>query len=286
MKRLLNIVVLLVCVSSLMGQTSYNDSLQLKNEVTQVADTSRTMRVGKNQIVVSSKEEQKEINIYFSEKNRHKDSNKPFSGHLFGVDLGFNNYLNKDNSTVLPSEYRFLDVNSGRSLGITIHVTQKSFQLDKKGNVGFVAGLGLEFNNYRFAGNYKLVEDAHGNIASQRIFDDVEKNKFTTLYLTVPLLFELQGFRNISGDVGYLSVGLVGGVRLSSHTKTVYSNGEKDKDHGAYNLNDFRYGLMFRTGYKIVNLFGVYYPTPLFKKSGDPELYPFCVGFSFLPDWM
>ena len=131
MKRLLNIVVLLVCVSSLMGQTSYNDSLQLKNEVTQVADTSRTMRVGKNQIVVSNKDEQKEINIYFSEKNRHKDSNKPFSGHLFGVDLGFNNYMNKDNSTVLPSEYRFLNVNSGRSLGVTIHVTQKSFQLDR-----------------------------------------------------------------------------------------------------------------------------------------------------------
>lgn len=254
--------------------------------ITTVSDSGRVIRIGKKQIAISEKGNEQQVDIFLSDHDKKYRSNKDFSGHLFGVDLGFNNYMNSDFSTALPDDYRFLDLNSSRSMGVTVHVAQESFRLNRKGNIGIVTGLGFEYHNYRLDNNSRLVKNAQGNISFEPITEDVDKNKLTTLYLTIPLLLEFQGLSHNVNDPVYVSMGLVGGLRLSSHTKIVYGDGDKVKDWGSFNLNDLRYGVMVRAGYKAINLFGVYYPTPLFKKTGDPELHPFCIGFAFLPSWM
>ena len=76
---------------------------------------------------------------------------------------------------------------------------------------------------------------------------------------------------------------------MKSLTKVVYNDGgskDKQKWKDNYNLQDFRYGVTARAGYKFINLYFTYYLNPMFKNSNNPELYTTSIGFSFLPDWM
>lgn len=284
MKRIIFQLIMMVVPMVVVAQDIVN--IPGTEIVTIVSDTGRVIRIGKKQIAITEKGNEQQVDIFLSGKDEKHHSGKDFKGHLFGVDLGFNNYMNSDFSTALPDNYRFLNMNASRSMGVTVHVAQESFRLNRKGNIGVVTGVGFEYHNYRLDNNNRLIKNAEGNISFEPIAEDVDKNKLTTLYLTIPLLFEFQGFSKYGDDPAYFSAGLVGGLRLSSHTKIVYGDGDKVKDWGSFNLNDLRYGVMVRAGYKSINLFGVYYPTPLFKKTGDPELHPFCVGFAFLPTWM
>jgi hypothetical protein len=49
-----------------------------------------------------------------------------------------------------------------------------------------------------------------------------------------------------------------------------------------YSLQDFKYGLMFRTGYRWINVFVTYDITPLFKENKGPELTPLTFGFTLM----
>ena len=284
-KFLLHILILATLPVVGFAQDANNESRVPQVIVISENDTNRVVRIGKNKVDISETEDGNEVNIYLGGKNREKKSND-FTGHLFGVDLGYNSYLTSLHSTALPESQRFMNINGSRSVGVTIHVIQESIRLNRKGNIGLVTGVGIEYNNYRFDSNYRLVKTETGNIGYEMIDGSVEKNKLTTCYLTVPLLLEVQGLSRYTGHPAYIAAGVVGGLRLSSHTKIVYGDSQKEKERGAFNLNDFRYGLMLRTGYKSISLFGVYYPVALFKKSGDPELYPFCIGVALLPKWM
>ena len=218
---------------------------------------------------------------------RKKKDVRGFDGHYWGVDLGFNNYLNKDGDLSLADEYDYLSLNTGKSVEVSINILEQNIPLSRKGNVGFVTGLGFTYNNYRFDNPITLIKDAQGQLTYRDIEGDLNKTKFTSLYATVPFLFELQ-FSQKRRDGFYISAGPIAGYRLSSHTKVVTEeNGKKskDKDRGGFNLNDFRYGAQARIGYRAINLYGTYYLSPLFDKNKAPELYPISIGFSIYPEW-
>jgi hypothetical protein len=251
------------------------------------SDTTRIISLHKKNIQIIENNNEKTIeftNKDICDKKRNK--NPQFKGHLFGIDVGFNNYMTSDHKTSMPVAYRFMELNSSKSIGTTIHVVQESFNISKNGSLGLVTGIGIEFNNYRFDSQYLLSKSELGQITYTIASDKIEKNKLTSVYATIPLLLEFQAPRLPNKNPFYISGGIVGGVRVKSYTKVVYSNGDKDKNRGNFNLQDFRYGFMGRIGYRFINLYSVYYPVALFKKSADPELYPFSIGFSFYPDWM
>jgi hypothetical protein len=82
----------------------------------------------------------------------------------------------------------------------------------------------------------------------------------------------------------YVSGGVVGGVRLQTHTKLVFDDGngeEKKKKRGDMGLPTFRYGFMAKAGYGDFSLYATYYPEPMFKSGEGPEIYPFSVGVMF-----
>ncbi len=216
--------------------------------------------------------------------NRRKNK-KRFHGHYFGIDLGFNNYLNSDYELSLPDGYDYLSLNSAKSVEVSVNLLQQDIHLGS--TVGFYTGLGFDFNNYRYDQPILPIKDENDNLSYQTFEYDVRKSKLTTLYLTVPIMFELQ-FSKRRNDAFYMAIGGVGGYRIASHTKVVTSEeGKKvkDKNHGDFCLNDFRYGAQLRFGFKSINLFGTYYFSPLFDTDSGPELYPVSIGFSLYPDW-
>ncbi|UCG28719.1 MAG: PorT family protein [Bacteroidales bacterium] len=210
-----------------------------------------------------------------------------FYGHWAGFELGLNNFATKNFSLDIPEENRFMELNTGKSWNFNINFLEYGLGLGTD-KVGLVTGLGVEFNNYRFDNPLSIMKD-NGFIVpdSSYVLDpevaSVEKSKFHTAYLTLPLLLEFQVPAGKRDHRFHFSAGAIGGVKLWSYTKMVYKdldgNKMKDKEKGNdYNLSPFRYGVTARIGYRALNVYANYNLTPLFEKRDDPELYPFSIG--------
>lgn len=225
---------------------------------------------GNNRVTQEEKED-KEISRYKFRKG--------FRGHWSGIELGFNNYLNGNSSTVMPADIYYMTLNSGKSMNFNFNFVQQSIGFTK--HFGIVTGLGLNWNNYRFDGNNNIRKNDLGVIIADSIENPLEKSKFTTLYLTLPLMLEVQ----IPADNHHvnLAAGFIGAIKLGSHTKMIFENGDKIKSHNDLSLNLLRYGATARIGYGNLQIFGTYYLTPLFqtgKGPGGHVLHPFEIGLA------
>ncbi len=209
---------------------------------------------------------------------------KRFRPHYAGLEIGLNNYVTSDNSMVLPPEYAYMDLNTGKSWNWNINIIDYGFGLGTD-KVGIVTGLGFEFINYNFDGQNSIRKDPNTREIVEYVpayAGNITKSKFNMTYMTAPLLLEFQipaPHKRI-----YISAGVVGGLKLWSNTKIKYTvSGEKSKEKakGDYNLSPLRWGLTARVGYRALGFYATYYMTPLFKPGTGPELYPFNIGFAF-----
>jgi hypothetical protein len=204
-----------------------------------------------------------------------------FHGNWSGVEFGFNNYLAADKSLVLPDNIYYMSLHSGKSSNFNINFVQLSLGFTR--HFGIITGLGLNWNNYRFDGNNNIVKGANGIIEPFLPLNGLklEKSKLATLYLTLPVMLEIQV---PTGNENHINIagGGIGAVKLSSHTKIVYhGDDQKIKEFDDFSLNMFRYGVSARVGYENFQLYGTYYMISLFETGKGPELYPFEVGFAF-----
>lgn len=250
------------------------------------------VRLGKKKMVIVDSKDKTVIEI--PEKGKKSDEIieykevKKFKGHWSGFELGINGFMDKNQSMTQTGDLSWMDLKQARSWNTNINFTQYSigFGTDK---AGLVTGLGLEFNDYHFSNPITLkVENGVTVVDSSYIQAGyrVEKTKITMSHLTLPLLLEFQlPMGDKRKDRIYISAGVIGGVRLGSHTKVVYDDGSrhKDKNRGDFNIATLRYGLTARMGYKGIRLFANYYPVQLFEKDKGPELYPFSVGLVLVP---
>lgn len=214
-----------------------------------------------------------------------KKKPKKFKPHWAGFEVGINNYVNSDFSMSLAPENSFMDLNTGRSWYFNLNFIEYGVGLGTD-KVGLVTGLGIDWSNYHFDQGNVIYKDADGIIDR---YDppaenaSVQKAKLQTTYLNAPLLLEFQipaGKKRI-----HISGGVVGGVKIGSRTKMVYTvngNKQKDKVKDDFNLNVLRYGFTARVGYRGLKVFANYYPTALFESGKGPELYPFSVGLTLI----
>lgn len=203
-----------------------------------------------------------------------------FKGHWAGIELGLNNYLTTDNSTSLPDNIDYMSLHSGKSTNFNINFAQLSLGFSR--HIGFVTGLGLNWNNYRFNGNNNITKGVNGVIEELDPGVPLKKSKLTTLYLDLPFLLEVQ----IPVDNSHLNIaaGPIGALKIGSHSKMVLEDGQKVKSNGDFSLNMMRYGATARVGFKNLHIYGTYYMTPLFQTSKAPagnELHPFEIGLAF-----
>jgi hypothetical protein len=119
-----------------------------------------------------------------------------FKGHWAGCDLGFNGYMTSGFSTDLAPEDMFMDLNASKSVMFSINFLQYNIGLQKnKNNIGMVLGAGWTFYNYRTDLPYTFERDPDtGKTIGVPVADTrkVEKNKITSSFINIPLLFELQ----------------------------------------------------------------------------------------------
>jgi hypothetical protein len=209
--------------------------------------------------------------------NKHHIKRNRFRGHWSGIELGLNNYATSTNSMVLPDDINYMTLHSSKSTNFNINFTQLSLGITR--HIGFVTGLGLNWNNYRFDGNNNIIKGENGRIEELDPGEPLKKSKLATLYMTLPVLFEMQ--LPVRGNNLSIAAGPIAAMKLSSHTKMVFENDEKVKSNGDFSLNMLRYGATARVGYGNFMIYGTYYKTPLFQTGKGPEgvdLYPFEIG--------
>lgn len=214
-----------------------------------------------------------------SDDSRTRKRNR-FKGHWSGVEFGFNNYLTSDRSNVMPDDINYMSLHSSKSHNFNINFSQLSLGITRR--IGFVTGLGFNWNNYRFDGENNITKGTNGVITGTGVFTPLKKSKFATSYLTLPFMLEFQ--LPIDNNSINLAAGPIGALKLSSHSKMVTEDGQKIKSNSDFSLNILRYGATARVGYGNFQLYGTYYMTPMFKSGKGPggyDLYPFELGVAF-----
>jgi hypothetical protein len=255
------------------------------------SDSSINFRVGNRGLNIlesleGSKFNFKRYNLNDDWNREDKDENRArrrnrFKGHWSGVEFGFNNYLTSDHSSVMPADINYMTLHSSKSNNFNINFAQLSLGFAR--HFGIVTGLGINWNNYRFDGNNNITTTPPvGVIEVLDPGSPLEKSKFTTVYLTFPVMLELQ----IPADNHHLNIGagFIGATKLGAHTKMKFENGDKVKSNDDLSLNQFRYGATARIGYENFQIYGTYYMTPLFRTGKGPggnDLYPFEIGLAF-----
>ncbi len=269
----------------IVGDDENGVSVEMDKVVKEEPRDTTKIKIMDKDINIIEKDDGTSVEIRDSEKKEGDDKEevkkKKFKGHWTGLELGLNNFVDADFSLSRPPEFEWMDLNTGRSWNVNLNFVQKSVGL--VGNhFGLVTGLGIDMNNYQFDGDNSIQEDPVTGITVSNDLDlSLIKTKLTTTYLNVPLLLELQLGPQKRSKRFYLVGGVIGSIKLGSHTKIVYredGHKKKEKDRDDYNINPFRYGFTLRAGFHDIEIYGTYYPTPFFEKNKGPELNQFSIG--------
>ena len=242
------------------------------------------VRIGRRAIIISDGRHNSDIRF------EHLDDQEfeawtghaaKFKGHWAGFEMGINSFANVNYQGFTPN---FMDLNQNKSFEVGINFLQYSFGLQKDNkNIGLVTGLGLTYNDYRFSNPFTIENDG-GKVKPVTLNSSgLSKSKLSTAYLSLPLMIEFQIPVQGNHKRIYLSGGMIGGLKVGSHTK-IKMNGDKSKSRDDFNINPFRYGTIARVGYKGINIFGTYYYSTFFKEGRGPEMNPFTIGI-VLTNW-
>ncbi|HNW50445.1 MAG TPA: outer membrane beta-barrel protein [Prolixibacteraceae bacterium] len=223
-------------------------------------------------------EEPNEDQIETIHRHRH---HKKFDGHWAGIDFGGNQLWNTTYPTTLYPEGtpEFLTTSPEKSFEVNLNLFEYSFGFSSY--IGFVTGLGFNFNDYKFKNRYTIEKDDNGVIQPAALPEgDFRVSKLSTTFLTAPLLLEIQIPGQWDHDRMFIAGGVIGGVKLHEHTKTKIGD-EKKRDNGDHNIAPLRWGYTARIGFENVGVYATYYNTKLFEEGKGPDTTPVTIGLTF-----
>lgn len=233
-----------------------------------------------------------------------------FNGHWGGVEIGLNGFLTSDFNTDFAPQDDYLNLRWEKSINVNLNIYEQNIALNKAKNIGLVTGIGVHWNNYRFSKQTYLTSDS-SNIAGYYMNGvSVRKTKLTAMYITVPLIFEIQTKQDRKINRFHFAVGGQVSARVSTHTKVYFNESNKNydlidpvsgnivgtgvtptsnsrnivKNFNSFHLAPFKFDAMVRFGYGIINIYATYSLNTMFVKNRGPELYPFTAGIT-LAGW-
>lgn len=244
----------------------------------EVKDTTKIKM--KNSTVLIINEENPEVDDW--KDDEWEDRNRKYDlTHWSGVDIGVNGFLNVDGEPDLGDDLDYLEVNYAGSRSFSINFWEEKIRLVKD-YVGITTGAGLQWNNYRLKNDYTLANVNDSLVAFRDSSLSLNKNKFRTTWINVPLLLEFNTSLEQKRSF-HISAGLVGGFNLESMYKQKYKqDGERFKNStkNSFNVEPFRVEGMVRLGYGAFNMFASVQLNELFESGTGPEIYPFTVGLT------
>ncbi len=239
---------------------------------------------------------------------------RKFNGHWGGFELGINGYVTPDFNTTWASEYNYLDLRYEKSIAVNLNIYEQNIPLNKNKTIGLITGVGMSWNNYRFSGSTFLTPDSSSikgyymvNTNGSKL--SLRKTKLTAMYITVPLIFEMQTNQPRNIHRFHFAFGVVANIRVSTHTKVYFNEANREyqlydlktdavmpttyttpnsnernivKNHNSFYLQPFKFDATVRFGYGIINLFATYSLNTMFQSGRGPELYPVTAGITLV----
>jgi hypothetical protein len=176
-------------------------------------------------------------------------SDKVFDLHVGLLDIGFNYIDDKTNYNSAAAQ-NFLRVNSdvknenlfslreGKSINVNIYPVLLKARVvkTKRQRLYVTIGAGLQMYNFRFNKPITYINETTPMVVMDSI--PFTKNKVGITYLSVPLMVTSK--TKLAKDIWLVyGVGITGGYRIASWTKQISGERGKDKDHDAFNFNNF-----------------------------------------------
>ena len=206
-------------------------------------------------------------------------SAKKFKDDRGGLEfsIGYNAWLD-NGSTALSLANSNLELINNKSTNVNLSYVNY-FKIYKN-FIQFSAGVGIDWNNYRFSKNITLSPKADSmNLVVDNI--NYSKNKLMAKYVTVPLQLHFACKPNKKGDMLGVAGGVELGYLLNGRQKQISEENGKQKIDDDYNLADLRLGYTLCANYGNTGIYAKYYPTSTFKETQGPNLNTFCIGFKF-----
>ncbi len=208
-----------------------------------------------------------------------KKSAKKFDDERDGLELsiGYNAWLD-NGSTALSLSNNNLELINSKSTHVNLSYV--NYFKVYKNFIQFSAGVGIDWNNYRFSKNISLSPKADSmNIVVDNI--NYSKNKLMAKYVTVPLQLHFATKPNKKGEMLGIAGGVELGYLLNGRQKQISEEKGKQKIDDDYNLADLRLGYTLCANYGNKGIYAKYYPNSTFKETQGPNLNTFCIGFKF-----
>jgi len=262
-------------ILAFLATSAQTDTTEINVEVEAKNGDSSVFKWGNSKVIVISSDKE--------DKDNDKKNSKDRWNHFAGIDLGINGFLSPSNSVDLQKEGEFMDLNYAKSISVAINFMEYYIPLWQE-KIGFSTGLGFEFNSYDLDRDYTVFSDKDSTFGITDGTKNLEKNKFKSTMLNLPLMLETNIGRTAKNSF-HLAIGGMASYRVGSKTKQIFSrNGEdyKVKNRTDFNMNPFRFSAVARIGYGDFTVFAAYSLTPIFEKDKGPELYPFTVGISLV----
>lgn len=209
------------------------------------------------------------------------------------LDIGLTNFIDKsptmyylaaNPNLIRPNPGYFMypedfSLNNKKSTNVNLWVvTQKLNLYQHKINLKY--GLGAEMFNFRFDKSISFREDITTNVK----YDDISftKNKLLVKYLTVPVQINFSP-NPTNKKAFYASIGMSAGYLWNAKNKQISGERGKEKFHGNFNLNDWRFATIGELGVGALRLYGSFANSNLFNKAqlDNIDLQPFAVGLRF-----
>lgn len=197
-----------------------------------------------------------------------------------GFGVGVNMFMNYEFKPTVNSPH--LQIDPANSFHYTLNLMEHRFRIADD-YFGLVTGIG--FSNSRFGfqdDRMRLASNADSTygVIDTTLANGFSKNQLRVSYFNIPLLLHFNTSKNKNKNL-YLSLGVIGGVRIGSKMRYKYDvlGGEtKDKTKGTFNLNPFHASLTARMGYRNLGLFANFDMLPLFKEGTSEVAKPLTFG--------
>lgn len=179
----------------------------------------------------------------------------------FRVSLGLNALTgDADAPTLKPLGSRFVAVGYEARLRLAE---------GRRAGLALRTGFDVSWYNFMFDEN-RIAVQTPGGIAFPDAGRPLEKSKLTAAYLNLPVVPTVV-FRR--GAVKSIGAGGYVGMRLDSYVKVKETDGGRDRFHGAYSLNNLRYGLTAEVDFRNAPTFFAHYDlNPLFRDGQGPQV--------------
>lgn len=164
-----------------------------------------------------------------------------------------------------------------RSWYFGFNIADVGIAFSKRHIVGLFTGVGIGWNNFSW-NNDITVEYNPENVVYTIVPIDpnrvVKNTKNGTLFLQVPLMFEIRPTRKM-----YIDAGVTGGLRIAQWNRVKFADGSQVKNYYSAKVNQFKLDASLRVGGRNMGFFANYALLPLFDMS-DAKVHPVSFGFS------